>query len=88
MEAAARGEFEGSWVPGTGSAADEKEKLREKEKEAGQQEDDDLADELDIMKITAVGKRKSSRQRTQRTISGYMLDTSQIALSEDSDSSN
>ena len=88
VEAAARGELDHSWVPG-GSVAEDKEKQREKEDEAGnQEEEDDLADMLDIMKITAVGERRSTRNRTQRSAAGYMLNSSQISLSEDSDNEN
>ncbi len=62
---------------------DEKEKLSGKLKE----EEDDEADEPNIMEVVATGERKITRMRTQRLAAGY-ISTSQIALSEESGSSS
>lgn len=81
VEAVVRGEFVGSFVPG---AAETEEDTSNSESDQG--EDDDDTDELDVMKARVFGERKSTRKRSQRSVCSYMLDTSQIALSEDSDS--
>jgi hypothetical protein len=48
----------------------------------GDTEDDD---ELDVSQPKEFGSRKSQRQRTQATAFGYQLDSSAIALTEDSE---
>jgi hypothetical protein len=56
------------------------------EQAASESEEDEEKDELDVMKQRQYGSRKSARQRSQASVSGYMLNSSQIALTEDSDS--
>ena len=48
-------------------------------------EDSDQEDELDVMKKRQYGTRKSTRKRNQTALCGFMLNSSQIALSEDSE---
>ena len=48
----------------------------------GDTEDDD---ELDVSQPKEFGSRKSQRQRTQAAAFGYQLDSSAIALTEDSE---
>ena len=81
MEQVARGEFEGVFVP--------KKKKDDEELEdptvSSDEESDDERDVLDVMKARQYGTRRGERKRSQTAVSGYMLNTSQIALSEDSD---
>ena len=50
-------------------------------------EDDVANDELDLTKPREFGQRRSKRKRSerQRGIGSYMLDSSQICISDDSD---
>jgi hypothetical protein len=57
--------------------------ITEHESEA---EEDEEKDELDVMKERQYGSRKSARKRSQPAVSGYMLNSSQIHLTEDSES--
>jgi hypothetical protein len=41
---------------------------------------------LDVMKERQYGQRKSTRKRSQPAISGYVLNSSQLAMTEDSES--
>ena len=77
VEAVARGEFEGTHVP----------VKAEEEVESGSdgEDEDEEKDVLDVMKERQYGKRRSDRKRTQPSAAGYMLASSQIALSEDSE---
>ena len=52
------------------------------EQAASESEEDEEKDELDVMKQRQYGSRKSARQRSQASVSGYMLNSSQIALTE------
>jgi len=75
VAAVARRELEQSFVP------DEDEEYKEDESE----EEDDDEDELDLSQERKFGDRKSSRMRTQATAFGFQLDSSAIALTEDSE---
>jgi len=61
-------------------------KATEEEVEEEEGEEDDEKDVLDIMKERQYGARKSDRKRTTSKAFGYQISTSQIPLSEDSDS--
>lgn len=78
VEAVARGELEGAFVP------DKAEETSESSGSEGEDEDEEK-DVLDVMKERQYGKRKSDRKRAQPSVSGYMFNSSQIALSEDSE---
>ena len=77
VEAVARGEFEATHVP----------VKAEEEVESGSdgEDEDEEKDVLDVMKERQYGKRRSDRKRSQPSAAGYMLASSQIALSEDSE---
>lgn len=47
--------------------------------------EDEIKDELDISRPRQFGRRQSQRQRKQSPAFGYQLDTSAIAMTEDSD---
>jgi hypothetical protein len=79
VEAVARGELEGAFVPNQSETASDSSDSE------GEEEDEDK-DVLDVMKERQYGKRKSQRKRAQPSVSGYLLNSSQIALSEDSES--
>jgi len=57
----------------------------EVEGEESEEESDDEKHVLDVMKERQYGQRKSTRKRTQTALSGYVLNSSQIAMSEDSE---
>jgi hypothetical protein len=81
VEAAAKGEIKAyDFVP----AADEPDKLAEDVWEGDSDIEDD---ELDLTKLKAEGERKSKRAKLDRQpdIGSYMLDSSQIELSDDDD---
>lgn len=80
VEEVALGKLEGSFVP---AQAEDSEEAAEHESEA---EEDEEKDELDVMKERQYGSRKSARKRSQPAVSGYMLNSSQIHLTEDSES--
>ena len=46
---------------------------------------DEDKDVLDVMKQRQYGNRKSTRKRTEPAAAGYMFNSSQIALTEDSE---
>jgi len=83
LEQVARGEMQGTWAPGPSKEGAEFED--EGESDPWEEEEDEKADELDIMKLVRKGLRQSSRKRSQTQLSSYMLNTQQIALSDDSD---
>jgi hypothetical protein len=85
VEEAARGEFEVIVVPKKGYTIKELEEEDEALAAAEEDEEDDEKDVLDVMKERAFGSRKSDRKRTRPTTTGYMFNSSQIAMSEDSE---
>jgi hypothetical protein len=76
VEAAAKGEFESTFVP---------DKSEDVDSGSDGEEEDEEKDVLDVMKERQYGKRKIDRKRSQPSAAGYMLSSSQIALSEDSE---
>ena len=79
VEEVGKRELDASWVPGPGDDEVEVE-------EEWEEEEDEEADELDVMKARQFGTRKSNRKRSQPAAGGaYMLDSSAIAMSEDSE---
>jgi hypothetical protein len=77
VEEVALGILDKSFIP---EDADPEEQAAESE------EEDEEKDELDVMKERQYGSRKSTRKRAQPSVSGYMLNSSLIHLTEDSDS--
>jgi hypothetical protein len=84
VEQAARGEFEAVFVPKKKKELDMDDELEEPA-DSSDEESDDERDVLDVMKERQYGTRRSTRKRGQTAVSGYMLNSSQIALSEDSE---
>jgi hypothetical protein len=78
VEEVARGDLERTFVPDLAEDLDEY-------KSDEEEEEDEEKDVLDIMKERQFGTRKSERKRTQPSAAGYMLNSSQIAISDDSD---
>jgi predicted nucleic acid-binding Zn-ribbon protein len=75
VAAVARRELEQTFVP------EEEEEFRD-ESEAEEEEEDE---ELDVTQERRFGERKGSRARTQAVAFGFQLDSSAIALTEDSE---
>lgn len=48
-------------------------------------ESDDEKDVLDVMKQRQFGERKSDRKRKQPKLSGYFINSQQVAMTDDSD---
>lgn len=77
VEEVALGKLERSFIP---------EQTKEAVEQESESEEEEQKDELDVMKERQYGSRKSTRKRSQVSVSGYMLNSSQIHLTEDSDS--
>ena len=76
VSAVARRELEQAHVP-------DEEEGYEEESDSEEMEEDE--DELDVSKERTFGERKSDRARTQAATYGFQLDSSAIALTEDSE---
>jgi hypothetical protein len=77
VEEAARGEIEAAaFIPA--------EQELEAEGEPSEDEEDEDKDELDVLKERQYGSRKSERKRAAPKNFGFLINTQQIALSEDS----
>ena len=85
VEEVARGGLDATFVPVRGGAQEELEEDAAPVSEESDGESDDEKDVLDVMKERQYGHRRSTRKRNQPAISGYVLNSSQIALSEDSE---
>ena len=81
VAAVARQELEHTHVP----AAEEEDHDSSESDDDGDSDDEDEQDELDISQPREYGSRKGLRQRTQAAAFGYQLDSSAIALTEDSE---
>lgn len=81
VAAVARQELEQAHVP----AEEELQEDDEESDDTGDEEDED-EDELDLTQERQFGSRKSDRQRTQAAAFGFQLDSSAIAMTEDSES--
>ena len=84
VEEVALKKFEGSFVPDEQEDDDE-------DVESDHEEDEEkhvLLIDIKFMKERQFGSRKSERKRTQTQLSSYMLNSQQIALSEDSGMEN
>jgi len=80
VAAVARQELEHTLVP-----AEEEEQQNSSESDDEDHSEVDADDELDLNQPREFGSRKSQRQRTQAATFGYQLDSSAIALTEDSE---
>jgi hypothetical protein len=83
VEEVARGGLDSTFVPVRGGGGQEE--LEEVVEDESNGESDDEKDVLDLMKERQYGQRKGTRKRTQTALSGYVLNSSQIAMSEDSE---
>jgi len=83
VEAASRDEFVAKAFVPEGEELQGKE--NEYDTEESDHEEDGSKDELDIMKERQYGTRKSARKRAQASAFGFQLNSSQIALTSDSE---
>jgi hypothetical protein len=80
--AAHRGEFDGHLIPeGEEEEGDDDEGLNGE----SDHEEDEEKDVLDVDKEIRFGNRRGNRKRAQQQLYGYMLNSSQIAMSGDSE---
>ena len=82
VEAASRDEFVAKAFVPEGEEGKEDDYQAEEESD---HEEDESKDELDIMKERQFGTRKSARKRAQVSAFGFQLNSSQIALTSDSE---
>jgi len=82
VEAASRDEFVAKAFVPAGEEGQEDDYQAEEESD---HEEDESKDELDIMKERQFGTRKSVRKRSQASAFGFQLNSSQIALTSDSE---
>ena len=80
VEEIARGELEANWVPGVAEVEDESAQESDSDNE-----EDEVKDVLDILKERQFGARKSDRKRTQTSMSGYVVNSQQVAYRGDSE---
>ena len=81
VEAASRDEFVAkAFVP-----EGEEGKEDDYDTEESDHEEDEEKDELDVMKERQFGTRKSARKRAQASAFGFQLNSSQLALTSDSE---
>jgi DDE superfamily endonuclease len=83
VAAVARQELEHTHVPA--EIEEQHDSSESDSDDAGGDGDTEDDDELDVSQPKEFGSRKSQRQRTQATAFGYQLDSSAIALTEDSE---
>jgi hypothetical protein len=82
LESVAKGELDRCLIPEEKESHDQD---HNQDEDPEDQEDEDEKDVLDSMKERQYGTRKSDRKRSQPTLHGYQISSSQIALSGDSD---
>ena len=82
VEEVAKQELDAQYVPTRGGKDNNVEDVQQS---SSDEESDDEKDVLDVMKERQYGPRRSNRKRTQPPVTGYLLNSSQIALSEDSE---
>lgn len=80
VEAVVKGELDAK-----GFVPKESEEGEEEEGDESDHEEDEEKDVLDVMKERQFGTRKSTRKRSQPTLHGYQLSSSQVAFSSDSE---
>lgn len=86
VEESAKGMFEMNSLP------EKREEINAEDIQANDSSDEDDEDEdlevLDVMKERQFGERKSTRKRSQPSISGYVFNSQQLAFSGDSEMDN
>ena len=87
VEASAKGEIDATYVPERKKKKKDRAPSPPPEEVSSEDEENEDADVLAVMKARQYGTRKSSRQRShaQPSSHSYMLSSSQIALSGDSE---
>jgi sulfur relay (sulfurtransferase) DsrC/TusE family protein len=88
VEDNARGQLEMSSLPVRRAVDTEIHEEDTPQTDSSSDEDEEDQDVLDVMKARQFGARRSSRKRSQPAVSGYLLNSQQIALSEDSGMDN